>query len=131
MEDIPLHFLIGIGAILIISCLVVRDRTEDRMQKLKTEFLALRTDEKRQADMREDIELTVAQATEALMRADRRNNSMRKGCEAVSGLLDQLEEFEEKGVPVRPSKDTEEVEELDEEQLTEEDMAAEDQVPEV
>ena len=94
MEDIPLHFLIGIGAILIISCLVVRDRTEDRMQKLKTEFLALRTDEKRQADMREDNELTVAQATEALMRADRRNNSMWKGCEAVSGLLDQLEEFD-------------------------------------
>ena len=92
--------------------------------------MGLRTDEKRQADMREDIELTVAQATEALLRADRRNNSMRKGCEAVSVLLDQLEEFEEKGAPVRPetSDDDEYAEDLVGEDLEEED---ETQVPDV
>ena len=119
----PLHFLIGIGAILIIVALVVRDRTEYRIQKLKAELMALRTDEKRQGDMREDVELTVAQATEALLRADRRNNSMRKGCEAVSALLDQLEGFEEKGAPVRADvPDSEDDDDLGEENLAEEDQ---------
>ena len=119
----PLHYLIGIGAVLIIAALVVRDRTEYRMQKLKAELMALRTDEKRQAEMREDVELTVAQATEALLRADRRNNGMRKGCEAVSVLLDRLEAFEEKGAPVRAdlSPEDEEAEELVGEDLAEED----------
>ena len=97
----PLHVLIGIGAIMIIVCLVVRDRTEYRIQKLKRELRALLMDEKRQADMRKDIDLNVAQAFEALLRADRRNNSMRKGCDAAAELLDQLEEFEEEGVPMR------------------------------
>ena len=31
----PLHVLIGIGAIMIIACLVVRDRTEYRIERLK------------------------------------------------------------------------------------------------
>ncbi len=86
---------------MIIGCLVVRDRTEYRIQKLKRELRALLTDEKRQADVRGDIELAVAQASEALLRADRRNNSVRKGCHLVSDLLDQLEAFEEEGAPAR------------------------------
>ena len=97
----PLHVLIGIGAIMIIVCLVVRDRTEYRIEKLKRELRALLMDEKRQADMRKDIEQNVAQASEALLRADRRNNSMRRGCDVAAALLDQLEEFEEEGVPMR------------------------------
>ena len=75
----PLHVLIGIGAIMIIACLVVRDRTEYRIEKLKRELRALLMDEKQQADIRKDIEQNVAQASEALLRADRRNNSMRRG----------------------------------------------------
>lgn len=99
----PLHVLIGIGAIMIIACLVVRDRTEYRIEKLKRELRALLMDEKQQADIRKDIEQNVAQASEALLRADRRNNSMRRGCDVAAELLDQLEEFEEEGAPVRRS----------------------------
>ena len=99
----PLHVLIGIGAIMIIACLVVRDRTEYRIEKLKRELRALLMDEKQQADIRKDIEQNVAQASAALLRADRRNNSMRRGWEVAAELLDQLEEFEEEGAPVRRS----------------------------
>ena len=60
-------------------------------------------DENQQADIRKDIEQNVAQASEALLRADRRNNSMRRGCDVAAELLDQLEEFEEEGAPVRRS----------------------------
>ena len=85
------HFFIGAGIILVIACLIVRDRTEYEITRLRAECMALRNDEKRQSDTRNDIELMVAQANDALMRADRRCNSLRKGCEIAAALTVQLE----------------------------------------
>ena len=87
----PYHIFIGAGIILVIACLIVRDRTEYEITRLRTECMALRNDEKRQLDTRNDIELMVAQANNALMRADRRCNSLRKGCEIAAVLTVQLE----------------------------------------
>ena len=97
----PLAAVLGIGAVLVIICLVVRDRTESRIQKMRAELMALRKDERRHTELREEIETTCAQATEALMRADRRCNSLRKGCEVSSELYDQIEAYEAEGAPVR------------------------------
>jgi len=71
----PYYIFIGAGIILVIACLIVRDRTEYEITRLRAECMALRNDEKRQSDTRNDIELMVAQANDALMRADRRRNS--------------------------------------------------------
>ena len=75
------HFFIGAGIILVIACLIVRDRTEYEITRLRAECMALRN----------DIELMVAQANDALMRADRHCSSLRKGCEIAAALTVQLE----------------------------------------
>ena len=74
-------FSLGAGIILVIACLIVRDRTEYEITRLRAECMALRN----------DIELMVAQANDALMRADRHCNSLRKGCEIAAALTVQLE----------------------------------------
>ena len=84
----PYHIFIVAGIILVIACLIVRDRTEYEITRLRAECMALRNDEKRQADMRNDIEL---QANDAIIRADRRSNSLRKGCEIAADLKVRLE----------------------------------------
>ena len=87
----PYHIFIVAGIILVIACLIVRDRTEYEITRLRAECMALRNDEKRQVDMRNDIELMIAQANDALMRADRRCNSLAKGCEIAAALKVRLE----------------------------------------
>ncbi|SVE30151.1 uncharacterized protein METZ01_LOCUS483005 [marine metagenome] len=65
--------LIG-GVALIILNLIVRDQTEFRLSRLRSDLLALNSEEKR----RDEVELMVAQIGEALMRADRRRTSLEK-----------------------------------------------------
>jgi uncharacterized oligopeptide transporter (OPT) family protein len=91
------YIFIGAGVVLVITCLIVRDRTEYAITRMRAEFMALRTEEKRQSEIRDDIELMVAQAGEALMRADRRCNSLRKGCETVAALTAQVEVISSEG----------------------------------
>ena len=86
----PYQIFLGIGIFLVVVCLVVRDRTEYRISRLRAELMALRTEEKRQADVRDEVELMIAQAGEALMRGDRRCNSMEKGCQALSEMVEEL-----------------------------------------
>ena len=86
----PYQIFLGIGIFLVVVCLVVRDRTEYRVSRLRAELMALRTDEKRQADARDEVELMIAQAGEALMRGDRRCGSMDKGCRALADLVEEL-----------------------------------------
>ena len=79
--------LIG-GVALIILNLVVHDQTEFRLSRLRSDLLALNSEEKRLAERRDEDELMVAQIGEALMRADRRQTSLEKGC---GQLADKLE----------------------------------------
>ncbi len=69
--------LIG-GVALIILNLIVRDQTEFRLSRLRSDLLALNSEEKRLAERRDEVELMVAQIGEALMRADRRRTSLEK-----------------------------------------------------
>lgn len=82
--------LIVAGILLLIAALVVRDQTEFRVTQLRSELLALRNEEKRLSERRDEIELMVAQIGDALMRADRRCNSIDKGFEQVSEILEAL-----------------------------------------
>ena len=79
--------LIG-GVALIIINLVVRDQTEFRLSQLRTELLALNSEEKRLAERRDEVDLMVAQIGDALMRADRRRLSLEKGCGQMADKLE-------------------------------------------
>ncbi len=82
--------LIIAGVLLLIAALVVRDQTEFRISQLRSELLALRNEEKRLSERRDEIELMVAQIGDALMRADRRTSAFDKGLEQVSEILEAL-----------------------------------------
>ncbi len=86
----PYQIFLGIGIFLVVVCLIVRDRTEYRISRLRAELMSLRTEEKRQADVRDEVELMIAQAGEALMRGDRRCGSMDKGCLALTEMVEEL-----------------------------------------
>lgn len=81
--------LIG-GVALIIINLVVRDQTQFRISRLRAELLGLRSEEKRLAERRDEVELMVAQIADALMRADRRRQSLERGCGAMQEKLDEI-----------------------------------------
>ena len=82
--------LIIAAVLLLIAALVIRDQTEFRISQLRSELMALRNEEKRLSERRDEIELMVAQIGDALMRADRRTNSIEKGLEQASEILEAL-----------------------------------------
>ncbi len=82
--------LIG-GVALIIINLVVRDQTEFRLSRLRSDLLALNSEEKRFAERRDEVELMVAQIGDALMRADRRRVSLEKGSSQLAGQLESVQ----------------------------------------
>ena len=86
-----LEGLIIAGVAIIIVNLVVRDRTQFRVSRLKSELLGLRSEEKRLAERRDEVELMVAQIADALMRADRRQQSLEKGCGVLQAQLDEIQ----------------------------------------
>lgn len=87
-----LEILLVLGVVLTIIDLVVRDQTQFRLARLKGDLLALRSEEKRLAERRQEVELMVAQIADALMRADRRCHSIEKGREAIGQLLEKLDQ---------------------------------------
>ena len=81
--------LIG-GVALIIVNLIVRDQTQFRLSRLRSELMGLRSEEKRLSERRDEVELMVAQIGDALMRADRRRTALQRGGDAVQSSLDSL-----------------------------------------
>ena len=81
--------LIG-GVALIIVNLVIRDQTQFRLGRLRSDLLALRSEDKRLAERREEVELMVAQIGDSMMRADRRRMSLEKGCGTMRAHLDKI-----------------------------------------
>jgi hypothetical protein len=82
--------LIG-GVVPIIVNLVVRDQMQFRVSRLKSDLLGLRSEEKRLPERRDEVELMVAQIADALMRADRRKQSLEKGCGVLQAQLDDIQ----------------------------------------
>ena len=87
-----LEGLLGGGVVLIIVNLIVRDQTQFRLSRLRSELMALRSEEKRMSDHREEVELMVAQIGDALMRADRRRVALEKGANQLTENLEALYE---------------------------------------
>ena len=90
MFDSFLVTLLVAGVVLIIICLIVREQTQFRLSRLRTEVLALRSEQKRLSERRDEIELMVAQIGDAIMRADRRCNEIEKGCKQLTEMMETL-----------------------------------------
>ena len=86
-----------LGVVLLIICLVVRDQTEYRLSQLRSEFMFLRSEEKRLAERRDEVELMVSQIGEGLMRAERRRVAIEKSADAMDDLLEKLQEMVQEG----------------------------------
>ena len=80
-----------LGVLLTIGDLIVRDQTQFRLARLLGELRALRSEEKRLAERRQEVELMVAQIGDALMRTDRRRWAIEKGSMAVGEALDKFD----------------------------------------
>ena len=61
----------GAGVVLLVICLIVREQTESRIRGLSTELISLRSNERRLADKRDEIENMESQMREAMMRTNR------------------------------------------------------------
>ena len=94
--------LLVAGVVLIIVCLIVRDQTQFRLSRLRSEVLALRSEEKRLSERRDEIELMVAQIGDAIMRADRRCNEIDKGYTHLEELLGEFGAGEETATSETP-----------------------------
>jgi hypothetical protein len=84
------ELLIGVGIILIIVCLVVRDRTEYRLTRMRSGFLALRNTEQRLAQKHREMESLAQHADEAFVRATQRQQSSTQGNREFIDLLKKL-----------------------------------------
>lgn len=81
---------LAITIVLIIVALVVRDQTEFKLSRLRAELLGLRSDEQRLSEERTDLERMVAQAGDALMRADQRQRAAEKSHREVADMLQEM-----------------------------------------
>ena len=85
-----LKILLGTGIVLTIVCLILRDRTEHRLSILRAELMALRSEEQRLADLRNEIEIMVAQIGDALMRVESRYQTIDKSNGELNKMVEEL-----------------------------------------
>lgn len=85
-----LEVLIGLCVFLLVANLVVRDRIEYRISKLRTELMALRAEDRRLGDRHKEVDRLAAQTEEALDRAGRRGHSACQENEEMAYALRRL-----------------------------------------
>ena len=101
----------GVGITLIITCLVVRDRTAFRLSQLRAELMALRNEEKRAAAILTEVEVFISRISDGIIRADRRELGLEKASEQLGIILENLKallEGEDGESAPAPASDAEE-----------------------
>ena len=109
---IELYLAVGIS--LIITCLVVRDRTAYKISRLRAELMGLRNEERRAAELLTEVEVLISRISESILRADRRDMGLQKGCEQLGPILEELRdgvEDDEETQTQPPADDTAELKE--------------------
>ena len=89
--------LLAVVVGLVIVALVVRDLTQLRLSRLRTQAVALRNEEQRIADQRRKVDQLISQASEAMLRGLDRIRDARNGCEELGAQLERLESVPEEG----------------------------------
>ena len=82
-------FLLTLLVVLIIVCLVVRDRNELSLSKMRADLLSLRTEEKRMEDTRVEVEQLVRWFSETLNRASSRQRTAEQYCRELEEMLEE------------------------------------------
>ena len=82
--------LLAVDIVLTIAALVVRDQTRFKLSRLRTELLALRSEEQRLGEEGEELQQMIAQVGEAVLRADHRRKEMKAVCQELISLLESL-----------------------------------------
>jgi hypothetical protein len=85
-----IELLIGAGILLIIVCLVVRDRTEFRLTQMRSGVLTLRSNEQRLAQKHKEMELLAEHADAALVRATQCQKAAKQGNQEFMNFLKKL-----------------------------------------
>ena len=80
----------GVGVVLLIICLIVREQTNSRIRSMRTELMSLRSREKRLADRCDEIERMESQMREALMRTSRCQHELGEASKRFTKKLGQL-----------------------------------------
>ncbi len=80
----------GASLLLLVNCLIVRDRTNSRIRSIRTELGSLRSREKRLAARCDEIEKMESQMREALMRTSRCQNELGEAWKRFTKKLGQL-----------------------------------------
>ena len=108
----------GVGVVLLIVCLVVRETTETRLARMRTALMALRNQERGLDQQINDMQTTKSQIGEAMSRAQGRQTSISHLLESVYGDLGKLYEFlRGEPLPSAPGMEGDEEEAGDEEDL--------------
>ena len=85
-----LELYLAISIFLIITCLVVRDRTAFKLSRLRTELMALRNEEKRTSEVLIQIGVLISRISDDILRAERRQLGLEKASKQLSLLLEDL-----------------------------------------
>ena len=85
-----LELYLAISIFLIITCLVVRDRTAFKLSRLRTELMALRNEEKRTSEVLIQIGVLISRISDDILRAERRQFGLEKASKQLSLLLEDL-----------------------------------------
>ena len=85
-----LELYLAISIFLIITCLVVRDRTAFKLSRLRAELMALRNEEKRTSEVLTQIGVLISRISDDILRAERRQLGLEKASKQLSLLLEDL-----------------------------------------
>ena len=107
-----LYILGGIGVVMLIICLVVRESTENRLVRKRTELMTLRNKERGLENQINGLQTVKAQLRESIGRADGRSLSAKQLLEGIYEKLDRLyEHLREESCPRPPELEGAEQEE--------------------
>ena len=81
---------LAVGISLIITCLVLRDRTVFKLGRLRAELMALRNEEKHTSEVITDIEVFISSISDGTLRADRRELGLEKATEQLRVVIEDL-----------------------------------------
>jgi hypothetical protein len=92
MGDELLYLLGGIGVVMLIICLVVREGTEGRLARKRTELMSLRNAERGLESKINGLQTVKAQLRESVGRAEGRSISEKQLLESIYEKLERLYE---------------------------------------
>ena len=92
MGDELLYILGGIGVAMLVLCLVVREGTEGRLVRKRTELMSLRNAEKGLENKINGLQTVRAQLRESVGRAEGRSLSAKQLLESIYEKLERLYE---------------------------------------